>query len=90
MAAVSVAARDINSVLQAHVYSVCPLAIPSLPSLGHDETAFMKGLGMLQDDTTGEFESFERYLSRTEVCFFLVIHSHPIRRTLFQNTHVLS
>ena len=68
MASVAVAARDMVSVLTAHIYTVCPLAIPCLPSSQTtDETEFMKGLGMLQDARTGEFESFDRYLSRTEV-----------------------
>jgi GLE1-like protein len=73
LAAVSKENKDIIPMLAAHIYSVCPTAIPSLPHATPDasEEDFMKSLGMLQinkkdNDEPIQFESFERFLSRTE------------------------
>jgi len=68
LAQVSVGAKDLVPVLTAHLYTVCPMAIPSLPHPAPDATEdqVMESLGMLRKKD-GEFESFERFLSRTEV-----------------------
>ena len=70
--------KDMIPVLAAHIYTVCPTAIPTLPSTTDDtntntnnseEDNFMIQLGMIRQKD-GNFETFERFLSRTEVCFF--------------------
>ena len=68
LAQVSVAQEDISKILEAHIYTVCPTAIPRLPDPAPDasEDELMKSLGMLQG-SDGQFESFERFLNRTEV-----------------------
>ncbi|KAL3929842.1 MAG: hypothetical protein SGBAC_012033 [Bacillariaceae sp.] len=59
--------KDVMPVLVAHIYTVCRIAIPSLPdavaSAGENE--FMVSLGMIRDKN-GEFESWDRFSSRTE------------------------
>jgi hypothetical protein len=61
-------ANELIPVLSAHVYTVCPTAIPALPKLVHDETEeqLMESLGMIRNKE-GEFETFARFLARTEV-----------------------
>lgn len=80
LALVSVDAKDFIPVLTAHIFTVCPTAVPTLPLLqqeGDDnvappsEDALMESLGMLRNKD-GEFESFERFLTRTEVRYSLV------------------
>jgi len=68
LALVSAEAKDVIPVLTAHIYTVCPTAIPSLPHVDHDATEeqLMESLGMLRGKD-GEFETFERFLARTEV-----------------------
>ncbi|KAL3925276.1 MAG: hypothetical protein SGILL_000517 [Bacillariaceae sp.] len=63
----SVENKDFSIILEAHVYTVCPTAIPTLPSPKEDanEDDLMTGLGM-QRDKKGEFESFPAFLARTE------------------------
>lgn len=58
---------DFEGVFSAHVYTVCPTAIPTLPAPKKDasEDDVMASLGMLRDKN-GEFESFPKFLSRTE------------------------
>jgi hypothetical protein len=60
--------EDFITLLQAHIYMVCPTAIPSLPKPSPDcsEVELMESLGMIKDKH-GTFESFERFLARTEV-----------------------
>ena len=55
----------------AHIYTVCPLAVPTLPTPSENasEDEFMESLGMLKLKD-GSFETFERFLSRTEVSGF--------------------
>ncbi len=62
------ASKDFNILITAHVYSVCPTAIPTLPSpdQGASEQELMESLGM-QKDKKGEYETFDRFLARTEV-----------------------
>jgi GLE1-like protein len=69
LALVSIEAKDFVPVMTAHIFSVCPTAIPTLPQASEDdvsEEALMTSLGMLRL-ANGDFESFERFLSRTEV-----------------------
>ena len=72
LAMVSVDNKDLVPVLQAHIHTVCPTAIPNLPHPAPDasEDEVMESLGMLKGKD-GSFETFERFLSRTEVsdCF---------------------
>jgi GLE1-like protein/CCCH-type zinc finger/Zinc finger C-x8-C-x5-C-x3-H type (and similar) len=66
--------KDVVPVLSAHIYTVCPTAIPILPASAEDdnnEDAFMEQLGMMRGKD-GRFESFERFLSRTEGLISLV------------------
>lgn len=68
LALVAVDHKDIVPVLAAHIYSVCPTAIPTLPnpSPNASEEELMESLGMLRKED-GTFETFERFLQRTEV-----------------------
>lgn len=65
---VSLENKELVPILAAHIYTVCPTAIPALPSLAPDasEDDVMASLGMLKDKN-GEFETFDKFLSRTEV-----------------------
>jgi hypothetical protein len=67
-ALVSVDNKELIPVLAAHIYTVCPTAIPTLPTPSSDasEEELMQSLGMLKGKN-GEFETFERFLARTEV-----------------------
>ena len=79
LAMVSVENKNILAVLAAHIYTVCPTAIPTLPTPKADasEDDVMTGLGMQRDKKTGEFESFPQFLARTEniVSFMAAIQS---------------
>jgi len=68
LALVSEEAKDIGSVLAAHIYTVCPTAVPTLPHPAPDssEDEVMESLGMLKLKD-GQYETFERFLARTEV-----------------------
>ncbi|VEU40682.1 unnamed protein product [Pseudo-nitzschia multistriata] len=68
LAMVSVESKQIISVLAAHIYTVCPVAIPTLPAPRDNasEDDLMIGLGMQRNQKTGEFETFPRFLARTE------------------------
>lgn len=68
LALVSVDNKDLNLVLAAHIYTVCPIAVPTLPTPSENasEDELMESLGMLKKKD-GSFETFERFLSRTEV-----------------------
>ena len=59
--------KDLCPILAAHIYTVCPVCIPRLPSdvSSESDEAFMEELGMLRKPD-GEFETFERFLTRTE------------------------
>mmetsp|Transcript_32204 Transcript_32204/g.78246 ORF Transcript_32204/g.78246 Transcript_32204/m.78246 type:complete len:724 (-) Transcript_32204:133-2304(-) len=55
-------------VLEAHIYKVCPMAIPRFPdeaTATTSEDKLMESLGM-QRDKNGDFESWDRFASRTE------------------------
>jgi GLE1-like protein len=60
--------KDVVPMMAAHIYSVCPIAIPALPSISADasEDELMDGLGMLKQKD-GTYESFSRYIARNEV-----------------------
>jgi hypothetical protein len=68
IAQVSVENKDICPVLAAHIFTVCPAAIPRLPQLAPNasEEELMQSLGM-QKQADGTYETFERFLGRTEV-----------------------
>jgi hypothetical protein len=68
LALVSVDSKELIPILAAHIYTVCPTAIPTLPtpSSNGSEEELMESLGMLKGKH-GEFETFERFLARTEV-----------------------
>lgn len=59
--------EDFRVLIEAHIFSVCPTAIPTLPTPkeGCSEQELMESLGM-QRNKDGEFETFERYMARTE------------------------
>jgi GLE1-like protein len=70
LAMISTEQKELLPILTAHIYTVCPIAIPALPTnLEKDasEDALMSSLGMQKDKKTGEYESFPRFLARTEV-----------------------
>jgi hypothetical protein len=79
LAMVSVQNKNLANVLAAHVYTVCPTAIPTLPTPKADasEDDVMTGLGMQRNKKTGDFESFPQFLARTEniVAFMAAIQS---------------
>jgi len=68
LALVSVDNKELAPLLAAHIYTVCPTAIPTLPRASSDasEEEFMESLGMLKGKD-GEFETFQQFLHRTEV-----------------------
>ena len=70
LAMVSVDNKELVPVLAAHIYTVCPTAIPTLPSPAQNATEeeLMSSLGM-QKNKDGGYETFDRFLSRTEVRF---------------------
>lgn len=61
--------KDVIPILEAHIFSVCPSAIPILPrpSKNASEEEVMEALGMAKDKKTGDYEAFDRFLARTEV-----------------------
>jgi hypothetical protein len=67
IAFVSTHCEEIGPLLEAHLYSHCPTAIPSLSLTSPDggEEELMESLGMIRDKE-GEFETFDKFLSRTE------------------------
>ena len=74
--------KDIVPVLAAHIYTVCPTAIPRLPKISSDasEEQLMDALGMIKGKD-GNYETFERFLGRTEVSvlFVLVVERNMLR-----------
>jgi GLE1-like protein/CCCH-type zinc finger len=87
LAMVSSEIPEFNPIFEAHVYNVCPTVIPHIPKI--EETAtedeLMESLGMIRDKT-GNFESFDRFLTRTEGIISIVaniVSSLPDHHTLF-------
>ena len=68
LAIVSAQVKELAPILEAHVYTVCSIAIPTLPKLSKNasEDEFMESLGMSRGKD-GQYETFERFLTRTEV-----------------------
>ena len=68
LALVAAEHKDVVNVLHAHIFTVCPTAIPRLPKISSDasEEELMESLGMIKGKD-GQYESFERFLGRTEV-----------------------
>lgn len=90
LAMLSVDNKDLVPVLTAHVYTVCPTAMPTLPNPSKDvsEDVLMESLGMSKDKK-GEYETFEKFLSRTEVCFQRIVKPMVEWHSKSQNTHFL-
>ncbi len=77
-AQVSVHCEEIGPILEGHLYTVCRMAIPALSldktggytenenNNNNNDDFLMESLGMIRDKN-GEFESFEKFLHRTEV-----------------------
>lgn len=68
LAMVSTEVKELVPILAAHIYTVCPIAIPTLPKLSKSasEEELMESLGMSRGKD-GQHETFERFLTRTEV-----------------------
>jgi len=67
LTSISVEVKEFTPLLAAHLYTACPATIPMLPDIADNasETALMDGLGMIKDKK-GEYETFDRFLTRTE------------------------
>jgi len=73
LSSVNLSQEFVNTIM-AHIYTVCPTAIPKLPaptSESDDEIHLMESLGM-QKGKNGEYETFDRFLARTEVRLVLM------------------
>jgi hypothetical protein len=72
VALVAAQVKELCPLVAAHIYSVCPMAIPYLPEGKSDlsEDELMESLGMIRE-SGGEYETFDRFISRTEVKSFL-------------------
>lgn len=68
LAMVSTQVKELLPILSAHIYTVCPTAIPTLPKVTKNESEkeLMESLGMAKG-SDGEYETFDRFLARTEV-----------------------
>jgi len=86
----STSCEELLPVLEAHLYTVCPMTIPAMSlkgdgnSSGGDESDLMESLGMLKDKN-GEYESFDKFLSRTEGLVSImadIMSSLPAEHTL--------
>ena len=87
LAQVSKDHKDMALVLEAHIYTECPTAIPRLPVIDPDasEEELMTALGMKQN-SDGTSETFKRFLDRTESIISIVadiMSSKPEDHTLF-------
>lgn len=73
LALVSLENPELRPIMAAHIYTVCPTAIPRLPNPSPDasEEELMESLGMVKDKK-GEYETFPRFLLRTEAIISLV------------------
>jgi hypothetical protein len=83
VALVAAQVKDLCPMVAAHIYSVCPMAIPYLPEGNSDisEEELMKSLGMIKE--SGEdYESYDRFISRTEVSFHVFLDPSPILLSL--------
>jgi hypothetical protein len=60
--------KEFVNIMMAHVYTVCPTAIPTLPTPkpGCNELELKESLGMIKGKN-GEYEKFDRFMHRTEV-----------------------
>lgn len=86
VAMISLENKELVPILAAHIYTVCPIAIPTLPkpAPGASEDDLMHSLGMIKDKN-GEFESWGRFSSRTENIVAMVSNvmaSSPSTHTL--------
>ena len=73
--------EEFSVYITGHLYDACPILIPTLPTPSPDleEEDLMKSLGM-KKDKDGNFETFDRFISRTEVSLncnnFLTMECH--------------
>lgn len=61
--------KEIPLLVEAHFYTACPpCCIPAIPTIGKDmkEDEFMEALGMKKSESSGEFETFDQYLTRMQ------------------------
>ena len=58
---VAVHQKELKPLLEAHLYSCCPIAIPELPNMDNDSLSLEQKLGMKEGET------FDKFLARTEV-----------------------
>ena len=60
--------KELSLIISAHIYLVCPSAIPRPPTVskGMSEIELMDSLGMKKLSDDGTYESFDRFLNRTE------------------------
>jgi len=73
-------------IFEAYVYDTCPLALPVSFENENDQKDFSESLGM-KKEKDGEFESFERFLQRTEglISFMAdVMSTKPSDHNLFK------
>lgn len=68
LAMISTQCKELVPILAAHIYTVCPTAIPALPKVtkNESENELMESLGMTKGKD-GQYETFDRFLARTEV-----------------------
>jgi hypothetical protein len=83
LAIVSIENKELVPIMAAHIYTVCPTAIPKLPTPKDDasEEELMTSLGMSKSKD-GEFETFSRFLLRTEVSVTNSILNSPLYSSL--------
>ena len=75
-ALISTQCEELNKLLEGHLYGVCPMGVPVLDmddevdlegsTGGSSDDRWMESLGMIRDKN-GDFESFDKFLHRTEV-----------------------
>jgi len=87
LALVGYEANELVPVFSAHIYTVCPTAIPALPKPAKDadEVELMESLGMIRNKA-GDFETFERFMARTEGIISIVadiMASQPSDHNMF-------
>ena len=81
-ALISIHCEELDELLQGHLYGVCPMGVPVLEmeeevdregSTGDSsDDRWMESLGMIKDKN-GEFESFDKFLHRTEASLLHIL-----------------
>ena len=52
---VAVHQKELKPLLEAHLYSCCPIAIPELPNMDNDSLSLEQKLGMKEGETFDKF-----------------------------------